>query len=200
VIGRVVLATRNAGKARELQILLQGIAARVESLDAYPGVTLPPEGHDSFAENARAKALAVSEALGVAAIGDDSGLEVEALGGAPGIRSARFAGEAAGDAENNALLLERLAGVPPERRTARFRCVLALEAPGAAGALVEGVCEGVIAEAPRGTGGFGYDPLFVPKGETRTFAELPSGVKDAISHRARAAAALRGAVSAGKGR
>ncbi|HET7498256.1 MAG TPA: RdgB/HAM1 family non-canonical purine NTP pyrophosphatase [Candidatus Eisenbacteria bacterium] len=199
MIERVVLATRNAGKARELQTLLQGIAARVESLDAYPGVTLPPEGHESFAENARAKARAVSEALAVAAIGDDSGLEVDALGGEPGIRSARYAGEAAGDAANNALLLERLVGVPPERRTARFRCVLALEAPGAPGALVEGVCEGLIAEAPRGTGGFGYDPLFVPNGETRTFAELPGGTKDAISHRARAAAALREALGAGKG-
>lgn len=197
MIDRVVLGTRNAGKTRELQILLQGIAARMESLDAYPGVILPPEGHESFAENARAKARAVSEALGVAAIGDDSGLEVDALGGEPGIRSARYAGELAGDAANNALLLERLAGVPPERRTARFRCVLALEAPGEPGALVEGVCEGAIAEAPRGTGGFGYDPLFVPNGEARTFAELPSRAKDTISHRARAAAALRQALVAG---
>jgi len=195
VIERVVLATRNAGKARELEELLSGIAGRLESLDAYPGVILPPEGHQSFAENARAKALAVSAALGAAAIGDDSGLEVDALGGEPGIRSARYAGGGAGDEANNALLLERLAGIPPERRTARFRCVLALEVPGAPGALVEGVCEGAIAEAPRGSRGFGYDPLFVPSGETRTFAELSSKAKDAISHRARAAAALRQALA-----
>ncbi|HYJ33288.1 MAG TPA: RdgB/HAM1 family non-canonical purine NTP pyrophosphatase [Candidatus Binatia bacterium] len=195
MIERVVLATRNAGKARELEELLSGIAGRLESLDAYPGVILPPEGHQSFAENARAKALAVSAALGAAAIGDDSGLEVDALGGEPGIRSARYAGGGAGDEANNALLLERLAGIPPERRTARFRCVLALEVPGAPGALVEGVCEGAIAEAPRGSRGFGYDPLFVPSGETRTFAELSSKAKDAISHRARAAAALRQALA-----
>lgn len=190
MIARVVLATRNAGKARELQLLLRGIADTIETLEGRPGVLLPPEGEGSYAENALAKARAVSAALGVAAIGDDSGLEVDALGGAPGIRSARYAGEGAGDRANNALLLERLAGVPHERRTARFRCALALAGPGAPEACVEGICEGTIIEAARGDGGFGYDPLFLPRGESRTFAELPSEVKDALSHRGRAAAAL----------
>lgn len=194
MIARVVLATRNAGKARELEILLRGIADTIETLEAHSGVVLPPEGEGSYAENALAKALAVSAALGAAAIGDDSGLEVDALGGAPGILSARYAGEGAGDRANNALLLERLAGVAPERRTARFRCALALAGPGASEACVEGVCEGTILGAPRGEWGFGYDPLFLPRGESRTFAELPSEVKDAISHRGRAAAALMGAL------
>lgn len=190
MIPRVVLATRNPGKAHELEILLRGIAETIETLERHPGVVLPPEGEGSYAENALAKARAVSMALGVAAIGDDSGLEVDALGGAPGIVSARFAGEGAGDLANNALLLERLAGVPSERRTARFRCALALGGPGASEVCVEGVCEGAILAAPRGVGGFGYDPLFLPRGESRTFAELPPEVKDALSHRGRAAAAL----------
>jgi XTP/dITP diphosphohydrolase len=194
VIARVVLATRNPGKARELEILVAGIASRIETLEEHPGVILPPEGHGSYAENARAKARAVSAALGSAAIGDDSGLEVDALEGAPGIRSARYAGEGAGDRANNALLLERLAGVAPERRTARFRCALALAGPGGLDTCVEGVCEGAILEAPRGDRGFGYDPLFLPRDESRTFAELPPEVKDAISHRGRAAAMLMEAV------
>jgi len=197
VIARVVLATRNPGKARELEALLSGIAARVESLESHPSVALPSEGQLSYAENARTKARAVCAALGVAAIGDDSGLEVDALGGAPGIRSARYAGEDAGDAANHLLLLERLAGVPPGKRTARFRCALAFAEPAGLELSVEGVCEGSILEAPRGAEGFGYDPLFLPRGETRTFAELASSAKDAISHRGRAAAALRAALGGG---
>lgn len=190
MIERVVLATRNAGKARELQTLLHGIAARIETLESHPEVVLPPEEEASFAANALAKARAVHAALGGAAVGDDSGLEVDALHGAPGTRSARYAGPSAGDIANNALLLERLAGAPPERRTARFRCALALVGPDGRETVVEGRCEGTIAETPRGAGGFGYDPLFIPDGESRTFAELPAGIKDAISHRARAVAML----------
>lgn len=194
---RVVVATRNPGKARELAVLLRGLVGRVESLGDHPHVPLPPESETSYAANALAKARAVHEALGTAAIGDDSGLEVDALGGAPGVRSARFAGEGADDAANNGLLLRRLDGVAPGSRTARFRCALAWVGEDGRAVTAEGACEGTILEAPRGTGGFGYDPLFLPRGETRSFAELPAEAKGAISHRARAAAALRAALNPG---
>jgi XTP/dITP diphosphohydrolase len=190
-VERIVIATRNAGKARELEELLKGLASRIESLRDADAVALPPEGDRSYAENALAKARAVAAALGVPSLGDDSGLEVDALAGGPGLRSARFAGEAADAAANNALLLESLAGLPLERRSARFRCALALIEPNGREVVVEETCEGRILEAPRGSRGFGYDPLFLPAGETRTFAELPPSVKDAISHRGRAAATLR---------
>lgn len=206
----IVLATGNPGKARELKSLLRGVAARFETLRDHPGVVLPPEGDGSYRENALAKARAVHAAIGLPALGDDSGLDVDALGGAPGVRSARFAGEGASDAANNERLLDALRGVPPERRTARFRCVLALAGvPGPSGAgaaagvagppdgeiVAEGACKGRIVEAPRGIQGFGYDPLFQPEGESRTYAELPPDAKDSISHRARAAAALRDALA-----
>jgi len=187
---RVVLATRNPGKARELVDLLGGLAERVGTLLDHPAVTLPPEHEDTYAANALEKARAVAAALRVPAIGDDSGLEVDALGGAPGIRSARFAGPDARDEANNALLLARLSGIPPAGRAARFRCALALVDEQGREVAAEGTCEGTILEAPRGSAGFGYDPLFLPRGETRTFAELPRDVKDAMSHRARAAEAL----------
>jgi len=119
---------------------------------------------------------------------------VDALGGAPGVRSARYAGEDADDAENNLLLLAALAGRGAAERTARFRCVLALAFPGGRETVVDGVCEGRILEAPRGDRGFGYDPLFLPEGGTRSFAEIPAEEKSRISHRARAAAALRAAL------
>ena len=186
----IVLATRNAGKARELSTLLHGISERMDSLAAHPTVTLPPETGPTYRENAIAKARAVQAALGVPALGDDSGLEVDALGGAPGLHSARFAGPGAGDGANNERLLRELEGVPPERRRARFRCVLALMRGPNDIVVAEGACEGRILEAPRGEGGFGYDPLFLPGGETQTFAELADERKNAISHRARAAAAL----------
>lgn len=191
----IVLATGNAGKASELERLLSGLAARFESLRDHPGLPLPDEGVASYAENAVAKARAVNAALGVPALGDDSGLEVDALGGAPGIRSARYAGPAAADRTNNDRLLEALRAEPPERRTARFRCLLALvRSPGDV-IVVEGVCEGRIAMQPRGAGGFGYDPLFEAAGSTLTFAEMPGPTKDALSHRSHAAAALRAALA-----
>ncbi|MGE5176587.1 MAG: RdgB/HAM1 family non-canonical purine NTP pyrophosphatase [Hyphomicrobiales bacterium] len=191
----IVLATGNEGKARELRALLSGIATRIESLRDHPAVTLPPEGDRSYRENALAKARAVHAALGVPALGDDSGLDVDALDGAPGIRSARFAGATATDEANNRKLLEALRGLPAERRTARFRCFLALAGGPEGDIVVEGECRGRIVEAPRGVQGFGYDPLFQPEGETRTYAELPPDVKDTISHRARAAAELRSALA-----
>lgn len=185
----IVLATRNEGKAAELTALLRRLP-RVESLARYPHVALPPETGATYRENAIAKAMAVYDALKVAALGDDSGLEVDALGGAPGLHSARFAGPGAADAANNEKLLRALAGVPASRRTARFRCVLALVEGAGAPLVVEGVCGGSILEAPRGAAGFGYDPLFLPYGETLSFAELPPDRKNRISHRALAARAL----------
>ena len=193
----VVLATRNEGKARELTRLLEAAVKRLESLRDHPEIALPPETASSYRENAFAKARAVNEALGLPALGDDSGLEVDALDRAPGLYSARFAGEGATDAANNALLLQSLSGVPPERRTARYHCALAL-VRGADDVLeVEAVCEGRILDAPRGGQGFGYDPLFLPEGETLTFGELPSARKDSISHRGRAVAILGRAIRHG---
>ena len=193
----VVLATRNDGKARELTRLLEVAVKRFQTLRDHPNVTLPPETGSSYRENAFAKARAVNEALGLPAIGDDSGLEVDALHRAPGLYSARFAGEDATDAANNALLLRSLEGVPPERRTARYHCALVLVRGTDDVLEVEAVCEGRILDAPRGGEGFGYDPLFLPEGETLTFGELPAARKDGISHRGRAAALLGRAIRHG---
>jgi len=204
VLDRIVLATRNEGKARELSALLHGVARSVESLAAHPGVSLPPEVGSTYQENALAKARAVNHALGVPALGDDSGLEVDALHGAPGLHSARYAGADAragadtkagmsgrsSDAAKIERLLRELAGVPEERRTARFRCALVLVRGPGDEVAVEGVCEGRILDAPSGEGGFGFDPVFLPEGQSRSFADLPPDVKNAISHRARAARAF----------
>jgi XTP/dITP diphosphohydrolase len=196
-LDRIVLATTNEGKARELERLLGGTVRAVETLREHAGVTLPPETGGDYRANALVKARAVWKALGVPAVGDDSGLEVDALGGAPGPRSARYAGEKATDVENNAKLLEALAGVSERERTARFRCALVLVRGDDEALEAEGVCEGTIVVSPRGDHGFGYDPLFLPEGETHTFAELPAARKDSISHRARAAAVLARAIRVG---
>jgi XTP/dITP diphosphohydrolase len=181
----LVLATRNAHKVREIgQILGGGFSLR--SLADFEGAPEVPEEGMTFETNAVQKATAVARALGLPAMADDSGLEVDALDGAPGVRSARFAGERATDEENNAKLLGLMAGLPEERRSARFRCVIAVAWPDGRVRTAEGVCEGRIAKAPRGAGGFGYDPLFVPEGHGQTFAELGEEVKNRISHRARA--------------
>ena len=193
----IVIATRNAGKARELCRLLTGVRATFVTLADHPEVALPPERGGSYRDNALAKAQAVHEALGLSALGDDSGLEVDALGGAPGLYSARFAGEGATDSSNNQRLLDSMSHVAPEERTARFRCALALVREGHDPLETEGACQGKILPAPRGSTGFGYDPLFLPDGETFTFAELPESRKDAISHRARAAALLARAMRHG---
>jgi XTP/dITP diphosphohydrolase len=184
----LVLATRNAHKVRELADLL--LPWRVEPL--RPEVELPPETGETFAANATIKARAAAEASGRPGLADDSGIEATALGGAPGVRSARFAGEDAGDEENLAKLL-RAVPSDGDRRVA-YVCVLALFEPGAAAPhLFEGRCEGVLAIEPRGEGGFGYDPAFVPadRDDGRTMAELRPEEKHAISHRGRAARALR---------
>ena len=187
----IVLATRNEGKARELKTLLHGLSAQVETLEDHPEIVLPPETGATYGENAIAKARAVFDALGVPALGDDSGLEVDALQGAPGLHSARYAGPRATDRENIEHLLLSLEGIPPERRTARFRCVMALILGAEDVLVVEGVCEGRILGNPRGMGGFGYDPIFLPDGEALTLAQLTDERKNQISHRGRAAAMLR---------
>jgi XTP/dITP diphosphohydrolase len=156
-----------------------------------PGATLPEETGTTYAENALMKARAAVRATGALSLGDDSGIEVDALDGAPGLYSARFGGPGLDDAGRYRLLLERLRDVPPARRTARFRCVIALVDPGGGERVVEGTVEGVIAEAPRGNGGFGYDPVFVYPPLGRTFGELPAEVKHAVDHRGAAVRAAR---------
>ena len=158
-----------------------------------PGAALPEETGTTYRENALIKARAGAAATGVLALGDDSGIEVDELGGDPGLHSARWGGPGLDDAGRIALLLERLRGVPAERRTARFRCVIALVEPGGRARVVEGVVEGRILESPRGGGGFGYDPVFYYAPLGGTFGELPPETKHRVSHRgvaARAAAAL----------
>jgi len=193
----LVFATRNRGKLVELRALLDGIdVLSIDEAEVRLGVAIPEvvEDADTFAGNAAKKAREVSALTGLPALADDSGLEVDALGGAPGVYSARYAGEGAGDAANNGKLLAALAGVPAVRRTARFHACLALaDVRGALGDQVltaDGVCEGVILDAPRGTGGFGYDPLFFAPELGQTFAEAGAGPKGHLSHRARAMRAI----------
>lgn len=190
----IVVASRNPKKAAELRRLLGELPVRVLGADEA-GVDLEVvEDGETFAENAAKKAAAFARASGRWALGDDSGLCVDALGGRPGVRSARYAGEKADDAANNRRLLAELAGIPPERRTARFVCSLALADPtGKIRLAVEKSAEGRILEAARGAGGFGYDPLFFFPSLSKAFAELAPDEKDRVSHRG---AALR-ALSAG---
>ena len=183
---RILLATRNAHKLREFRRLLPAVA-----LDPLPDdLPTPVEDGDTYAANALIKARAAAAATGRAAIADDSGIEAAALGGAPGVTTARYAGEHATDAEN----LAKLAAEAPAGSALRYVCVIAHVDPGGAEHLFEGTATGTVAEQPRGDGGFGYDPLFVPDddpaGDGRTMAELPDADKDAISHRGRAARAF----------
>lgn len=188
---RLVLATANRAKGRELAALLADLPYRLQTLSDFPGVVLPPEGESSYAGNALGKARAVTAATGALALADDSGIEVDALGGRPGVLSARYGGEGLTDPERNALMLRELAGVPAERRTARYRAVIAVTAPDGREATLEGTAEGVLLEAPRGAGGFGYDPLFYYPPLGATFAELSAAAKHAVSHRGRAMAGAR---------
>jgi XTP/dITP diphosphohydrolase len=185
----LLVATNNAGKVRELSQLLSGAPLRLRLLSEFGGVAEAEETGTTFAENAVLKALHYSSHAGLLTLSDDSGLAVDALGGAPGVYSARYAGAGATYAERMAKLLAEVEAAGGADRRARFVCVIAVADP-SAGTIetFEGVCEGRIARAPRGTGGFGYDPLFVPEGYDKTFGELPLQVKHSLSHRALALA------------
>jgi XTP/dITP diphosphohydrolase len=187
---KLVLATFNRDKARELAALLDLPGVEVASLEDFPGAVAPAESGATLEENAMLKAEAALRWTRLPALADDTGLEVDALGGAPGVHAARFAGPDASYADNVRLLLARLEGVPPGRRTARFRTVCVAAFPDGARLSSDGVLEGRITEAPRGREGFGYDPVFEPAGLGRTLAELSAAEKNALSHRARAVDAL----------
>ena len=189
---RLAVASKNAHKLREIARICADWPVEWVTVE-HPGVDWPDvdEPFETYAENALAKAREVAAALGMSAIADDSGIEVDALGGAPGPRSARFAGQDATDAENLAKLLADLAEAAPQERTARYRCVVAVAFPGGGTLVTDATCAGTIVDEVRGAGGFGYDPAFVPLGETRTMAELTDTEKDAISHRGRAFRAMR---------
>lgn len=186
----LLVSTRNAHKLVEIRQIL-GETFAVLDLSAIPDFGEVEETGSSFEENASLKALAASANFDGWVLADDSGLEVDALGGAPGVRSARFSGEGATDASNRALLLEKLDGIRGKDRSARFRCVIALARNSKIHAHFSGSVEGVIINREKGTGGFGYDPLFVPEGHCETFAELGAGVKNLLSHRGRALEALK---------
>jgi XTP/dITP diphosphohydrolase len=192
----LVIATHNVHKVEEIRAILGAEGLTVQSLSAYPSFPAPEETGRTFSENASLKAIGSSLALGPDSfvLADDSGLEVDGLQGAPGVDSAIYAGHHGDDAGNRAKLLAELQSrqlIEPSQRTGRFRCVLCLSKAGIALGQWEGSVEGLIAPAEAGDGGFGYDSLFIPNGFDRTFAELPSGVKNDLSHRGKALTALK---------
>lgn len=186
---KLLIATRNAHKLAEIREMLPGI--ELVGTDGWAGVPDPEETGTTFEANAAIKAEAWLAATGLPALADDSGLEVDALNGEPGIHSARYAGAHGDSAANNAKLLRELDGVPAEKRTARFVCALALALPGQPVRTLRAACEGRIIAELQGKNGFGYDPLFIPEGYTETFGVLPAEVKATLSHRARAFALAR---------
>ncbi|MFP5352970.1 MAG: RdgB/HAM1 family non-canonical purine NTP pyrophosphatase [Actinomycetota bacterium] len=181
---RAIFASRNRHKAEQVALLLPGVEL-IPIDEVAPDLVLE-EPFDTFTENALAKARAVVIATGMPAFADDSGLEVDGLGGAPGVRSARYAGEAATDRDNNLKLVQELEYVPEQARRARYRCVAVLVTPDGNEVVAEGSCEGTIVLEGRGTQGFGYDPHFVPEGESRTMGEIALNEKLGFSHRGRA--------------
>ncbi|MCX7822584.1 MAG: XTP/dITP diphosphatase [Syntrophobacterales bacterium] len=185
----MVVATRNSGKTKEIRSLLEGFPVELKDLNDFGPIPEPIEDGLTFEENAYKKASFTAKILGLPAIADDSGLEVEALGGAPGVYSARYAGINATDEENNRKLLKEMEGI--ENRRARFCCVISIAVPTGFALTYEGFCEGEILKAPRGAGGFGYDPLFFYPPLGKTFAEMTLEEKNAISHRGRALQELR---------
>lgn len=187
----LLIATGNMGKMKEFGALFADLPFKLHSLNEFPDFCPPPENGVTFAENALIKAAAASLATNLPAIADDSGLCVEALGGSPGVISARYAGEGAGDAANNDKLLQELGGVKSENRKAAFMCVIALCSPGADPLFFKGELHGLILERGAGGGGFGYDPLFMVPEYGKTLAELPLEIKNRISHRGKAVAALK---------
>lgn len=188
---KILLATANRGKIKEIKHILEGLDLDIVTLDDYPGLSLPPEEGSTFRENALIKARGAALKTGVAVLADDSGLEVDFLGGRPGIRSARYAGTGASDKENWLKLLKELEGVPEEKRRARFRCAVALVWPDGGEEVFEGSFEGVILGEPRGGHGFGYDPVFFIPGMKKTAAELTPDEKNSVSHRAKALEKLK---------
>jgi len=195
---RLAIASRNAHKLRELGRICADWPVEWVTVHTHDGPWPDvDEPHDTYRDNALAKAGEVAAALGVPAISDDSGIEVDVLGGAPGPRSARFAGDGATDADNLAKLIGAIAEADPSVRNARYRCVAAIAWPDGSELTAEGVCEGTLETVPRGKGGFGYDPVFVPEASSRTMAELADEEKDAISHRGRAFRALRDILARG---
>ena len=193
---RIALATHNPHKLRELRRICGEWPVDWVSVETHDPADFPDveETGDTYLENASLKARAVAEALALPALADDSGIEVDALGGRPGPRSARYAGETATDEQNLAALIQAIRGVPGSGRTARYRCVAALAMPGGDLIHTDGTCEGTLRTDRAGSGGFGYDPIFVPVGRDRTMAELTDEEKDRISHRGRAFRALREAL------
>jgi len=187
----LLVATGNAGKVRELAALLEGSGISLRSMKDFPQVQPVLEDGETFAQNAMKKAKSACEATGIPVIADDSGLSVDAIGGRPGVYSARYAGEGCSDGDNNRKLLGELSGIGLEHRTAAFHCVIALCLPDGHCRTFDGELKGVITEAPVGCDGFGYDPLFLVPEYGMTLAELPLEVKNRISHRGRAFAALR---------
>lgn len=194
---RIVIATHNSHKTGEFRALLDPDWL-VEDLTAHSELPVPEENGSTFEENAAIKALSASERLGsdVLVVADDSGLEVDALNGRPGIYSARYAGPGAGDAGNRDQVLAEMADIPESGRSARFRCVLVLARGPKILATCAGAVEGRITAAAAGAGGFGYDPIFIPEGHNQTFGEIPAGVKNSLSHRARALESLKASLLA----
>ena len=183
----LLIATNNAGKVRELASLLAGVPIRLKNLAGLDGICEIEETGSTFRENAEIKAAGYAIQSGVWSLADDSGLEVAALGGAPGVYSNRYAGEGASDAAKMRKILDQLAAVPDAARDARFVCAMSIaDDTGKIVFTAEGSCPGTLANQPRGTNGFGYDPIFVPDGFDRTFGELSGDIKQQISHRARA--------------
>jgi XTP/dITP diphosphohydrolase len=188
----LVIATRNQGKAKEIRKILGNVPWQLLSLEEFNNVGDAPENEDSYAGNALAKAEFYAAATQAWVLADDSGLEVSALGGAPGVFSARYAGPNASDAERRSKLLDELRSFREPYRKARFVCIAAVVKPNREVVKVtEGICVGSIVEAPRGVSGFGYDPIFKPDGFNQTFGELPDKIKNQISHRARALFGIR---------
>lgn len=184
---KLLIATNNAGKVRELRDMLAGVPLDLVSLAEFPAVEEVEETGTTFAENARLKAVGYARQTGLPALADDSGLEIDALGGRPGVLSARYGGDETGFGEKMRMILAEILEVPEGARSARFACSLAVaDTSGEILFETAGVCPGRIAATPRGTGGFGYDPIFVPDGFELAFGELDDAVKREISHRARA--------------
>lgn len=187
----LLLATTNRGKAAEYEALLKGLDLELVTLDQVGINQAAPEDYSTFEENARSKAEFYSSLSGLTTLADDSGLEVDALNGEPGVRSSRYAGETATDTERVDFLLNKLRQIPLEKRTARFRCVIAVAIPGGKTVTFEGKCAGQIALKPAGENGFGYDPIFYLPEYGKTIAEIPSELKNRLSHRGRAAQKAR---------